>query len=477
MLHLPLLVVLAAPVQAADPAPVVFQADPLVLLDNYGAGEPADCNDPSGGLLCSETAIKIHYPDGMGPPALGHPVDPRPVIIGLRGGNSQKPVPDNFDTWFDDHGFLDAGYVGIDANFPIIDGVGVVGSDSTPGGSGGARGVTSGGGVTGAVDPVLGPVSEDYTTAADAVARLIQYVRAHAAWLNVDPGRVIVFGRSFGGVMAYAVGLRQDDADPASADPVERESSRPDQLVAFSAPTAIDCFASTTKFSSYMKAYFPVATAPGATLAQKQAVSPRWWLENPQVYGRTTTPPMFLGYNLQFTDGPCGQMVDPHDGRFGLIMWSSLDALVEQQNDPEPGVTSLLLDSGDFYGFAGAMAEVLEWIPASAARAVPNVYLIPKDGIVVPAGQPTQFKTVGSTGQWMLYFLGFQEGEVPIPGCSLFKGRIADYTLLGAGIVQPDGTTTFDLNIPTAAVGIQFLMQGLNLQRCEITNLVELYTY
>lgn len=57
-------------------------------------------------------------------------------------------------------------------------------------------------------------------------ARVVQYLRLHAGEFNVDPERISVSGYSAGGVIAAWVALHDDIADPASEDPVLRQSSR-----------------------------------------------------------------------------------------------------------------------------------------------------------------------------------------------------------------------------------------------------------
>ena len=61
--------------------------------------------------------------------------------------------------------------------------------------------------------------------------RAVQLVRHRAAAWGLDPARVGMLGFSAGGHLAASVGTCPDAADPASADPVARRSSRPDLLV------------------------------------------------------------------------------------------------------------------------------------------------------------------------------------------------------------------------------------------------------
>ena len=63
-------------------------------------------------------------------------------------------------------------------------------------------------------------------------------VRAgHAGEWGIDPNRIAVKGRSSGGHLALMVGFGPDRANRTSADPVERQSSRPNCIVAGAAPT------------------------------------------------------------------------------------------------------------------------------------------------------------------------------------------------------------------------------------------------
>ncbi|MBL7043258.1 MAG: alpha/beta hydrolase [Pirellulaceae bacterium] len=83
------------------------------------------------------------------------------------------------------------------------------------------------------------PVGEaiHWPTPADDVARAIQFIRAHATRLGIDPRRIAVKGRSSGGHVALMVGFGPDRRKPDSEDLVARRSSRPTCIIAGSAPT------------------------------------------------------------------------------------------------------------------------------------------------------------------------------------------------------------------------------------------------
>ena len=57
--------------------------------------------------------------------------------------------------------------------------------------------------------------------------RALRVVRSRAAEWGVDPAKVGAGGFSAGGELATLVSLRNDPGDPAAADPVERQSSKP----------------------------------------------------------------------------------------------------------------------------------------------------------------------------------------------------------------------------------------------------------
>jgi acetyl esterase/lipase len=61
--------------------------------------------------------------------------------------------------------------------------------------------------------------------------RAIRTVRARAAEWGVDPDRVGILGFSAGGHLASTAATMFDDGDAEAADPIERESSRPDFAV------------------------------------------------------------------------------------------------------------------------------------------------------------------------------------------------------------------------------------------------------
>jgi hypothetical protein len=62
--------------------------------------------------------------------------------------------------------------------------------------------------------------------------RALQFLRLHAEELNIDPNRIGAFGVSAGGGAAMWLGTQDDMADSKSMDLIERQSTRPQAIVA-----------------------------------------------------------------------------------------------------------------------------------------------------------------------------------------------------------------------------------------------------
>ncbi|MDE2593152.1 MAG: hypothetical protein KGL57_02850 [Burkholderiales bacterium] len=71
------------------------------------------------------------------------------------------------------------------------------------------------------------------------VARALQYIRANAQALNIDPANVFFVGQSRG-TLALWTALQDDMADPNSSDPVARQSTRVNAVFGVNAQTTYD---------------------------------------------------------------------------------------------------------------------------------------------------------------------------------------------------------------------------------------------
>ena len=71
-------------------------------------------------------------------------------------------------------------------------------------------------------------------------ARAVRYLRSHAAELDLDPGRIGVWGFSAGGHLSGYLATVNDPGDPRSPDPVQRVSDRPDFAILCYARLSMD---------------------------------------------------------------------------------------------------------------------------------------------------------------------------------------------------------------------------------------------
>jgi len=212
---------------------------------------------------------------------------------------------------------------------------------------------------------VLDLAGEDYLHATKDVARVFQFLRYYHSIVNIDPARVFGFGHSAGGFHALYVGLNVDFKDPGAADPVLHETSRPDFLIPWGAPSDWTCYDfahAANPWASLM--VFGIPDAANVPLSMKQAHSPTWWLAHPALYGRTTTPPMCLVYNLDLVS-PCGAIIDVHDGEFGILLDKGIKRLCllgGAAGQPVCSESVLVTAIGE----EGANQAVIDWMVAQA---------------------------------------------------------------------------------------------------------------
>ncbi len=72
------------------------------------------------------------------------------------------------------------------------------------------------------------------------IARALQFIRSHAAGWNIDPERIGVTGGSAGACSSLWLALHDDMADPKSADPIARQSTKPWCAAVRDAQTTLD---------------------------------------------------------------------------------------------------------------------------------------------------------------------------------------------------------------------------------------------
>ena len=110
--------------------------------------------------------------------------------------------------------------------------------------------------------------------------RAIQTVRGRAQDYHIDPNRIVVIGFSAGGHLAALSGTQFVSGNPASDDPIDRASSRPDYLV-LGYPW-IGAISSDTSHLSYCKLYNVMDRCEELRLAY-----------SPDLFVTRDTPPTF----------------------------------------------------------------------------------------------------------------------------------------------------------------------------------------
>ncbi len=70
--------------------------------------------------------------------------------------------------------------------------------------------------------------------------RCLQFIRYHATQLNIDPSNIILMGGSAGAGTSLWIGFNDEMADPQSEDPVLRQSTRVNAVIAISTQATYD---------------------------------------------------------------------------------------------------------------------------------------------------------------------------------------------------------------------------------------------
>ena len=160
------------------------------------------------------------------------------------------------------------------------------------------------------VPPVKGPLHD--------AARALQFIRSQAAAWNLDKTRIAASGGSAGACTSLWLAFHPDLADPTSADPIARESTRLLAAAVNGAQTTLD--------PQQMKEWTPNSTYGGHAfalgkfdnfLAQRGTILP--WIAEYSPYALVTRddPPVYLFYTV--APGLGQPQKDPtHTSNFGV---------------------------------------------------------------------------------------------------------------------------------------------------------------
>ena len=173
----------------------------------------------------------------------------------------------------------------------------------------------------------------------DDAARALQFLRSKAGELNIDPTRIAAAGGSAGACTSLWLAYHDDLADPASSDPVARQSTRLDCAAVTGPQTSLD--------PQQIKDWIPNSTYGGhafghesfaAFLANREKILP--WIREYSPYGMATKddPPVYLFYSA--APSPGKPTKDPtHSANFGVKLKEHCDTLGLSCELVHPGIT------------------------------------------------------------------------------------------------------------------------------------------
>ena len=409
----------AAPLQGAAPQ-VVFQVQ-------------YDPDKQPGHPDYVETLANVVYPPGKGPISQGYPVEPLPVLIMVRGGNSNFFGLNDLTLDAQAAAAPGGGFIGVSLNMPIVEN------------------------------------GQDYRAAADGVALSIQYLRWQATDLNVDPDRIFLVGRSFGCVLVYSVAYKEDFQDLGSASPHLAFESRPDYVVPRFGPSQLTCFgADISSWSATLSLFFfPNKAFEDSTFVERMDESATWWLLNPELYGRTKTPTTCVVFSQSYDD-ECSTNQDVHSGMFGDLMLAAIREFSIQSGDARLWEDAGAIDLDQYPEPAGA---VTAWAIERMAEDGTGLWMLPPSGTVDPVlGGTISLTCFGAEpGATVAFYRGDGVSSYPLPGCPGQEGKLLNFVLLGEGIAGPGGGATITYQATGAQLGTTDFLHAVDFTNCELS--------
>ena len=162
-------------------------------------------------------------------------------------------------------------------------------------------------------------------------ARALQFIRHRAKEYNIDPKRVGATGGSAGSGISQWLAFHDDLADPKSADPVARESTRLKCAVVYAAqssydPRFIKKLFDTDQVESALIAFFGMSAAADV---DDPKFHPLFEEASPINHASAGDPPILLYYPQANTPLPPNSsgMQHIHHPKFGFVLKEKLDKL------------------------------------------------------------------------------------------------------------------------------------------------------
>jgi len=200
--------------------------------------------------------------------------------------------------------------------------------------------------------------------------RALQFVRTKAREWNVDAARIAGAGVSAGGCAALWLGLHDDMAEPANADPIARESTRLFCVAAKAPVTSLDPqqlreWIPNSVFGAHAFGFAGLSRADAFApfLAARETLLPQIRRFSPVALASSDDPPVFMEFPAQDKPPVPGEtQTDPtHSAVAGLMLQRTLQTV-------------------------GARADVRYRGDGASGAATMQEFLL--DALRVPAGRP-----------------------------------------------------------------------------------------
>lgn len=189
----------------------------------------------------------------------------------------------------------------------------------------------------------------------DDAKRALQFLRSKAGEWHVDKARIAATGVSAGGCASLWLAMRDDMAEPQSADPVARESTRLFCVAAKAPQTSLDPrqlreWIPNSIYGGHAFGFLPGASRADAFapfLAARDSILPAIRRYSPSEHASADDPPVFMEFPSQDKPPIAGEpQTDPtHSAVLGLMLEARLRALgvkvsLRFRNDGRTGITN-----------------------------------------------------------------------------------------------------------------------------------------
>lgn len=163
--------------------------------------------------------------------------------------------------------------------------------------------------------------------------RALQTIRHRALEWGLDPGRVALSGGSAGAVIALWLAYNADLADPASDDPIAKESTRVNAVIPLSAPTNLmpDWIVKNIGGGKEVHDSFPKLFGEPVTHPLSESLQKKVATISPWEFVSADDPPTYLVYNGPLDETPLPETATSnkviHHPAFGEALKEKLDVL------------------------------------------------------------------------------------------------------------------------------------------------------